>query len=284
MKTIKTTLLLLSLCVMNQFANAQIVYTDINPDLTGGQYGLDLNNDGITDFNISAFNMNDANGYSSYVRAYGLNGNSVALSSLNSFYAKGFTSGSTIDASVVWATQGTLKSKYNYCVPFGSCSSGGSGSFGGGDKYLGLRLIVNGQTYYGWARLKKVAVSNNTASFVIRDYAYDNTPSHSIIAASISGARLAVENSLIESDIALNVFPNPVSNSTTISFSLPKSEKISLKIFDVNGRLVTILSEQVFEAGENELVWNADDVCAGIYFFQFQTAENLQTVKLIVTK
>ena len=80
------------------------------------------------------------------------------------------------------------------------------------------------------------------------------------------------------------IFPNPVTNTTTISFSLTQSEKVSLNIFDVNGRLVSTLADKFFDAGENKLVWNADDVNAGVYFLQFQSAENLQTEKLIVTK
>ena len=83
---------------------------------------------------------------------------------------------------------------------------------------------------------------------------------------------------------SLNIYPNPVSNSTTISFSISQSQKVSLKIFDVRGRLVSTLADGIFEAGENELMWSAADVNAGIYFLQFQSAENLQTEKLIVTK
>src|SRR5580765_740740 len=55
MKPNKLTILLLIIlsAVINQFVNAQIVYTDVNPDVTtSGTYNLDLNNDGTTDFVI----------------------------------------------------------------------------------------------------------------------------------------------------------------------------------------------------------------------------------------
>ena len=51
----------------------------------------------------------------------------------------------------------------------------------------------------------------------------------------------------------------------------------------MNGRLVSTLADKIFEAGDNELVWNAADVNAGVYFLHIQSAENLQTEKLIVT-
>ena len=83
---------------------------------------------------------------------------------------------------------------------------------------------------------------------------------------------------------SISISPNPFSNSTTISFSLSQSQKVSLKIFDMNGRLVSTLKDKFFEAGENELVWSSAEVNAGIYFFQLQSAETLKTEKLVVTK
>ena len=55
MKPNKLTILLLIVlsAVINQFVNAQIVFTDVNPDVTTpGTYHLDLNNDSTTDFVI----------------------------------------------------------------------------------------------------------------------------------------------------------------------------------------------------------------------------------------
>ncbi len=82
----------------------------------------------------------------------------------------------------------------------------------------------------------------------------------------------------------IKIYPNPFANSTTISFSIPQTQKVSFKIVDVSGRLVSTLSDKIYEAGENKLVWNAEELNAGVYFLQIQTAENLQTKKLIVTK
>jgi hypothetical protein len=80
------------------------------------------------------------------------------------------------------------------------------------------------------------------------------------------------------------IFPNPSHGAATITFTLSQSEKVSLKIFDMNGRLVATAADENFDAGENELIWNSDKVNAGVYFLQFQSEENIQTQKLIVTK
>jgi hypothetical protein len=57
---------------------------------------------------------------------------------------------------------------------------------------------------------------------------------------------------------ATEIFPYPISNSTTISFSLFESQKVALKIFDVNSKLVSTLADKIFEEGETKLEWNTD--------------------------
>ena len=62
-------------------ANAQIVYTDVNPDVTyntnGGVYALDLNNDGITDFDITFTTATISAGTNKYIRITPLGANKV---------------------------------------------------------------------------------------------------------------------------------------------------------------------------------------------------------------
>jgi hypothetical protein len=84
--------------------------------------------------------------------------------------------------------------------------------------------------------------------------------------------------------LSLAVSPNPVLSSTVISFFLEQSEKASLNIFDVNGRLVTTLGDASFEEGHHEITWNAGVVNAGIYFLRIETATYSENRKLIVMK
>jgi hypothetical protein len=97
------------------------------------------------------------------------------------------------------------------------------------------------------------------------------------------GPRLS-ERETVQDENTITIFPNPVLNSTNISFSLQQAENVSLKIFDLNGRLIQTIADNIFQEGENEVVWNADDLNAGVYFLQFQSAEYLQIKKVIVTK
>jgi Secretion system C-terminal sorting domain len=98
------------------------------------------------------------------------------------------------------------------------------------------------------------------------------------------GFRIGENESGMGIEASLQVYPNPVAGSTTVSFSVDQSQKVSLRIFDMSGRLVTTLADASFEEGEYEIVWNAANVNAGIYFLQVQSEENFETIKLAVTK
>jgi hypothetical protein len=84
-------------------------------------------------------------------------------------------------------------------------------------------------------------------------------------------------------------YPNPFSNTTTISFSLPQSQKVSIAIFDVNGRLIKTLASVQMRTGTHKLVWDARDeqgnaVAAGIYILRFNANNYIGTKKIIVAR
>lgn len=92
-----------------------------------------------------------------------------------------------------------------------------------------------------------------------------------------------------EGRIALNAFPNPFSNSTIISYSLSQSQNLSLKIFDLQGRLICTLADEVMSAGPYSISWDARDenrnaVSTGIYFLKMQTVNDSKTILLSLVK
>ncbi len=88
---------------------------------------------------------------------------------------------------------------------------------------------------------------------------------------------------------AINIYPNPVSEFSTIAFSLNQSEKVSIRIYDMTGRLIKTICNEVLPSGLNELKWNATDekqneVNAGLYLLMFDTEYYSETKKLSVIK
>ncbi len=79
-------------------------------------------------------------------------------------------------------------------------------------------------------------------------------------------------------------YPNPFNPSTTIRFSLPRREYVTLKVFDVLGREVTTLVDGELNAGEHTVVFNAKDLPRGVYFYRLMTPTFIQTKSMEVLK
>ena len=65
----------------------------------------------------------------------------------------------------------------------------------------------------------------------------------------------------------LQNFPNPFNPTTTITYELPRAANVSLRIFDVLGREVATLANELKEAGRHRSTWTAN-VSSGIYFYR----------------
>lgn len=84
-------------------------------------------------------------------------------------------------------------------------------------------------------------------------------------------------------------FPTPFSKSVNIKFELPSSEKVSIKIFDVAGRLIVELINDNFSAGIHSLSWDGKDmrgreVSAGSYFVLMEAADFTKTRRVVKIK
>jgi photosystem II stability/assembly factor-like uncharacterized protein len=79
-------------------------------------------------------------------------------------------------------------------------------------------------------------------------------------------------------------FPNPFNPSTKISYSIPVTQFITLKIYDVLGNEVATLVNQKQNAGTYSVEWNAVNFTSGIYFYTLETPNYKNTKKMLVIK
>lgn len=79
-------------------------------------------------------------------------------------------------------------------------------------------------------------------------------------------------------------YPNPFNPSTTISFYLPENSFASLKIFDVNGRLVDVLVQNELHSGEHTFQWHGGQHASGTYIYRFSTEEFSISKKMTLEK
>ena len=89
---------------------------------------------------------------------------------------------------------------------------------------------------------------------------------------------------LFPNDIALAAYPNPFNPTTTISFDLPQASRVKLTIYNILGRGVATLADQMTEAGTHAITWNAQDFPTGLYIARLKAGDHSKTIKMILLR
>lgn len=116
------------------------------------------------------------------------------------------------------------------------------------------------------------------------------TEGNLMIRALVEGAGSDADDiNIPASQVTLNNYPNPFNPTTTISYNLPESGKVSLKIYNLKGQLVNTLVNEKVDAGYNSISWsgkdsNNNDVTSGVYLYRLETATKTITKKMLMLK
>ncbi len=84
-------------------------------------------------------------------------------------------------------------------------------------------------------------------------------------------------------------YPNPFNPITTLRYDLPENSLVNIIIYDMLGREVKTLVNTTQDAGFKSVVWNATNdhgkpVSAGVYLYQIQAGDFVQTKKMVLLK
>ena len=84
-------------------------------------------------------------------------------------------------------------------------------------------------------------------------------------------------------------FPNPFRGGTSIRFALPRATLTSIQIYDVSGRLVRTLANEMTPAGFHEVTWNGRnesgrEVSAGVYLYKVDLDNFQETRRIVLMK
>jgi hypothetical protein len=88
----------------------------------------------------------------------------------------------------------------------------------------------------------------------------------------------------LEGISGFRLFPNPVSDKLKMEFALKNAAKVSLKILDNKGSLITQLENTKLANGEHHYQWDCSEMPAGIYHVEFINGDQKTVQKVIVTK
>ncbi len=79
-------------------------------------------------------------------------------------------------------------------------------------------------------------------------------------------------------------YPNPFNPTTQIQYTLMKPGKVSLKVYDILGRLVTTLIDGYQNQGTHEISFNASKLASGVYFYKLQAGDFQNVKKMMLLK
>ncbi|MBD3235065.1 MAG: T9SS type A sorting domain-containing protein [candidate division Zixibacteria bacterium] len=84
--------------------------------------------------------------------------------------------------------------------------------------------------------------------------------------------------------VLLESYPNPFNAQTMITFSLPESGKVSLKVYNIKGQLVAKLADGEHKAGSYSVVWDASQYSSGVYFYKLEAGDRVHTKRMTLLK
>jgi hypothetical protein len=187
-----------SILALAQPAHAEIVYTPANQTISANQqFALDLNSDGIQDFELvnqffplgvkayrqgGAFPTNGSSSVGNLVVFPDASPNRVVINS--SRLASALLPAQRIGPNDKWGRQ---KGRMESCAGRSDQSIFNEGEwFNVKTRYLGLAFSIQGQIHYGWARLN-VSQNGCVITAVLTGYAYETIPGRPIITGKTSG-------------------------------------------------------------------------------------------------
>ena len=269
-------------------ADAQVVYTDVNPDylLTGNlnTYDLDLNNDGVSEFSLMSIDtlinyVSSSYTYINNVRGAAINNSSNSNSWVeSSFNVSNMQQGALISSAAQfgnYTSSGSIGSALGATFDYSVLQNGAplytSNSFFGNfnpneQGILGLKFSLNNNLHYGWARVEYLP----DGSLSIKDYAYDANPNPPIIAGDNGTGLVGVQEQLNAVTISM------LNNNIRIE-NKGANDDCLMVLTNISGQ--QILDKQL--GNKIELI-DVSEISSGIYFVNVISGQESYVKKVYI--
>lgn len=86
-----------------------------------------------------------------------------------------------------------------------------------------------------------------------------------------------------KSSLAQN-YPNPFNAHTAISFDLPGRQTVNLNVYDIGGRLIQALVDDIRDSGTHTIMFDSSELASGVYMYRLQTEDCNITKRMILIK
>jgi hypothetical protein len=136
-----------------------------------------------------------------------------------------------------------------------------------------------GQFHFSADTSNRVIISNaaTQGTYVVADAIHLTSNDRALSAIYSTSVDFPVENPYLTQN-----YPNPFNASTQINFTLARSERIGIYIFNAKGQRVKQLLDGEIPAGSHHIEFNAGELASGIYFYQIQTPTYTQVRKMML--
>ncbi|WP_055092750.1 DUF6055 domain-containing protein [Flavobacterium aquidurense] len=146
----------------------------------------------------------------------------------------------------------------------GSCSTAGV--------YLQFPYWRNGRAECdgkGANDVSNIDINPAFTNFPAATMAFSSTPT------CTTTATLSSVNSILDSEVDLSVYPNPTSGNINISFMQTDLQKVTISLFDINGRKLNVIANQTYEIGRIDIPFNCSHLVKGVYLLRIQTGNTI---------
>ncbi len=269
--------------------HAQVIYTDIDPDIIlfndSDNYALDLNNDGITDFNFKIYKFNEPDhfyftgeGYFSvyykWLAVSAAESNYIAASNPSLLYPYVLNTGDLIDDEVAWKHPDYLAHLVYYAAIVNYPVEGsflpfytGGNWFDQRDKFMACQFQIGENTHYGWVRLEVI----KSDTIIIKDYAYKVLPNDSLYAGE------GLIQDVIQNANSSNIFIYSFGNRIYGMFRDDSPDNICLRVFHLNGKQVLV--KQIYR---DDFILELPFISTGIYMIQLESTAGVFQKKVFI--
>jgi hypothetical protein len=79
-------------------------------------------------------------------------------------------------------------------------------------------------------------------------------------------------------------YPNPFNPVTKIEYAVPNDMKVTIKVYDMIGREVNVLVNEIKKAGYYSVEWNGNQLSSGVYFYKMQAGDFNAVKKMMLIK
>ena len=184
----------------------------------------------------------------------------------------------TIDQGINWQEKPFLDNNTLYWEQGMGFATPNTGWIGGGNNTY--ESIDGGETWVitdNAANLNRVRMVNDTLGYAVGERVYKYT-------RKVPVGVVSNENYLPKGYELTQNFPNPFNPTTSISYTIPQAEHVSLRIYNVAGQEVAHLINKTQQAGTYSIEFDAANLSSGVYLYRLLTDRFSDTRKMVVMR